>query len=74
MFFLTFFLYQYFYKTISQTDVIALLKSEVVGDSVKIKTFEKIKSNFQSKKAGSPEVLTPTETKWQNLKDPFVHY
>lgn len=68
------FLYKNFYKSIAQTDVIALLKTEVSLESIDRTLFEKIVSINQEKKAGTPKLLTPPQSKWVNMNNPFEPY
>lgn len=72
--FLTDFLYDNFYKTIGQTDKITLLQKEVALDVIDTGLFEKVQQGIINKKAGNPAFLTPSETKWLNLKNPFLPY
>ncbi len=68
------FLYTNFYLTIAQTNEIALLQSEVALDSIDTELFEKNQQAIKDKEAGNPTFLTPPQTKWLDLKNPFAAY
>ncbi|MFH1172954.1 MAG: hypothetical protein V1692_00305 [bacterium] len=65
------FLYKNFYKSIAQTDAIALLKDEVSLEAINRDLFQQIIQVNQEKKAGTPKLLTPPQSKWLNFKNPF---
>lgn len=71
---LAFFLYNNFYKTIAQSEDIVVMQSEVGLENINTALFEKIQKINENKKAGFPQWLTPSLTKWQDLKNPFLSY
>ncbi|MFH1226252.1 MAG: hypothetical protein V1684_03145 [bacterium] len=71
---LAFFLYRNFYQTIAQTEAIIILQNEVGLENIDTALFEQIRKMNENKKAGYPKFLTPSETKWLDLKNPFLPY
>ena len=63
--FLTEFLYLYLYQTITQSERIILLKSEVAPDSININEVNSV-LDFINKKS------TPENINWSEIKNPFA--
>jgi len=62
--YLGFFVYQFIYRTIAQSDEVILLRRQVALEVVDTKTLETVLDNFQTKKE-LPKI------DWLKVKDPF---
>ncbi len=60
----TYFLYNYFYQTISQVKVVTILRSQIALHQVDLPLYQEIVAALEAKKKFDPEVL-------KTVNDPF---